>query len=219
VRAAPPNRASLLRDEGKWMGKEKLAYWDRNAPLPEKPGASSPGRTRKRSCSAPTTASRRTCLHRRRFFDGAWIDAPVREGRHRRLLASHRAVGAPYILMNYQGKPRDVMTLAHESVMACTRCSRRRKAPARADAATLAETASVFGEVADLQGAFSRRLRAKGGRRCCTESRGHDQHRSCARCLYCFERKVHEERRTGELTPERLGQSGWRCRAAWPGNR
>ena len=102
--------------KAKWLGKKKLAYWDRNAPLPDRPERIVPWADAQAmvlkayGAFAPEMAS-----IARRFFDDAWIDAPVREGKAPGAF-SHPTVPSvhPYILMNYQGKLRDVMTLAHE---------------------------------------------------------------------------------------------------------
>ena len=119
VRAAYPRTAHRYYAlKARWLGKDKLAYWDRNAPLPEKPERVVPWADAQSIVLdayhgfAPDMAS-----IAKRFFDGSWIDAPVREGKAPGAF-SHPTVPSahPYILMNYQGKPRDVMTLAHDRI-------------------------------------------------------------------------------------------------------
>ena len=85
----------------------------------------------------------------RRFFDESWIDAPARPGKAPGAFAHPTVPSAhPYVLVNYQGKPRDVMTLAHElghgvhQVLAAPNGALMAPTPL-----TLAETASVFGEM------------------------------------------------------------------------
>src|SRR5438874_9938204 len=84
-----------------------------------------------------------------RFFRDHWIDAPVRPGKAPGAFAHPTVPSAhPYVLLNYQGKPRDVMTLAHElghgvhQVLAAPNGALMAPTPL-----TLAETASVFGEM------------------------------------------------------------------------
>jgi oligoendopeptidase F len=141
-----------------------------------------------------------------RFFDRRWIDAPVRPGKapgafaHPTVPSSH-----PYVLLNYQGKPRDVMTLAHElghgvhQVLAAPNGALMAPTPL-----TLAETASVFGEMLT----FRRLLAATKGkaRKAMLASKVEDMINTVVRqiAFYTFERKVHGERRDGELTAERL---------------
>jgi len=145
----------------------------------------------------------------RRFFDGAWIDAPVREGKAPGAF-SHPTVPSvhPYILMNYQGKLRDVMTLAHElghgvhQVLAAPQGALLAPTPL-----TLAETASVFGEMLTFKALLETAKDARE-KKALLAQKVEDMINTVVRqiAFYSFERKVHEERRTGELTPERLGQ-------------
>ena len=102
--------------KARWFGKEQLDHWDRNAPLPDAPQRDYPwepgARHRARRLSRLLAAHGR---HRRRFFDERWIDAPVRPGKAPGAFAHPTTPSAhPYVLLNYLGKPRDVMTLAHE---------------------------------------------------------------------------------------------------------
>jgi hypothetical protein len=145
----------------------------------------------------------------KRFFDGSWIDAPVREGKAPGAF-SHPTVPSahPYILMNFQGKLRDVMTLAHElghgvhQILAAPQGALLAPTPL-----TLAETASVFGEMLTFRALLGTARDARE-RKALLAQKVEDMINTVVRqiAFYCFERKVHEERRTGELTPERLGQ-------------
>src|SRR5262249_25131896 len=132
-----------------WFGKTRLAHWDRNAPFPE-------GETRtiawNEAQETGLTAHRALSPHiagsARRLFARQWIDAPVRPGKRAGAFAHPTVPSAhPFVLLNYQGKPRDVMTLAHElghgvhQVLAAPNGALMAPTPL-----TLAETASVFGE-------------------------------------------------------------------------
>ena len=104
----------------------------------------------------------------KRFFDKGWIDAPCspRQGAGR-VRPSDRAVGPPYVLLNYQGKPRDVMTLAHElghgvhQVLAGDQGALMASTPL-----TLAETASVFGEMLTFVRCSTRPMTGANARQC-----------------------------------------------------
>jgi oligoendopeptidase F len=196
--------------KARWLGKTKLAYWDRNAPLPNQPDRLIPWKEAERivldayAGFAPEMA--RTA---KLFFDGSWIDAPVREGKspggfsHPTVPSAH-----PYILLNYQGKARDVMVLAHELGHGVHQVLAAPQGPLLAPTPlTLAETASVFGEMLTFQ-ALLDRARDKGERRALMAQKVEDIINTVVRqiAFYSFERKVHEERRAGELTAERLGE-------------
>ncbi|MBV8697664.1 MAG: oligoendopeptidase F, partial [Bradyrhizobium sp.] len=151
VRAAYPKLSHrYYRLKAGWFGKKRLAHWDRNAPLPFAatttiawPEAKNMVLTAYRGFS-PDMAE-----IAERFFANNWIDAPVRPGKAPGAF-SHPTVPSahPYVLLNYQGKPRDVMTLAHElghgvhQVLAAAQGALMAPTPL-----TLAETASVFGEM------------------------------------------------------------------------
>jgi len=198
------------RLKARWLGKSKLAYWDRNAPLPNQADRLIPWQDAQRivleayAAFAPDMASTA-----KRFFDGAWIDAPVREGKSPGGF-SHPTVPSvhPYILLNYQGKARDVMVLAHElghgvhQVLAAPQGALLAPTPL-----TLAETASVFGEMLTFR-ALLDGARDKAERRALMAQKVEDMINTVVRqiAFYCFERKVHEERRAGELTADRLGE-------------
>ena len=102
--------------KARWFGKERLAHWDRNAPLPDAPHRVFAWETaRDTVLDAYAGFSPRMADIARRFFDEGWIDAPVRPGKAPGAFAHPTTPSAhPYVLVNYLGKPRDVMTLAHE---------------------------------------------------------------------------------------------------------
>ena len=145
----------------------------------------------------------------REFFDERWIDAPVRPGKAPGAFAHPTVPSAhPYVLLNYQGKPRDVMTLAHElghgvhQVLAAPNGALMAPTPL-----TLAETASVFGEMLTFKKLLAETRDVKQ-RRAMLAAKVEDMINTVVRqiAFYEFERKVHAERRNGELTSDKLGQ-------------
>ncbi len=144
-----------------------------------------------------------------RFFDERWIDAPVRPGKSPGAFAHPTVPSAhPYVLLNYQGKVRDVMTLAHElghgvhQVLAARQGALMASTPL-----TLAETASVFGEMLTFR-AILRNTTDASQRRAMIAAKVEDMINTVVRqiAFYSFERKLHVERREGELTSERIGE-------------
>src|SRR6266705_430728 len=133
-----------------WFKKKKLAHWDRNAPLPfAATGRIAWSDAQNMVLTAYRGFSPEMASIAERFFTRRWIDAPVRPGKAPGAFSHPTTPSAhPYVLMNYQGKPRDVMTLAHElghgvhQVLAAPNGALMAPTPL-----TLAETASVFGEM------------------------------------------------------------------------
>src|SRR5581483_4738802 len=211
VRAAYPrlsHRYYALK--AKWFGKKRLPYWDRNAPLPAVP-THNVGWTEARNTvlEAYGAFSPKMAAIAERFFDDRWIDAPVRAGKAPGAFAHPTTPSAhPYVLLNYQGKPRDVMTLAHElghgvhQVLAAPNGALMAPTPL-----TLAETASVFGEMLTFRKLLSQTRNAKQ-RQALLAGKVEDMINTVVRqiAFYSFERAVHTERKNGELTAERLGQ-------------
>jgi oligoendopeptidase F len=196
--------------KARWFGKDKLDHWDRNAPLPKV-----------ESRTIPWTEARDTVLGAyggfaprmaeiaRRFFDESWIDAPVRPGKAPGAFAHPTVPSAhPYVLLNYLGKPRDVMTLAHELGHGVHQILAARNGALMAPTPlTLAETASVFGEMLT----FRRLLAATSDprqRKALLAQKVEDMINTVVRqiAFYTFERKVHLERKNGELTSDQLCQ-------------
>jgi oligoendopeptidase F len=147
----------------------------------------------------------------RRFFDEGWIDAPPRPGKAPGAFAHPTTPSAhPYVLVNYLGKPRDVMTLAHElghgvhQVLAAPNGALMAPTPL-----TLAETASVFGEMLTFR-ALLAAADDPAARRAMLAAKVEDMLNTVVRqiAFYTFERRLHLERRAGELTAEAIG-------AAW----
>ncbi len=209
VRAAYPrlsHRYYALK--AKWFGKKSLPYWDRNAPLPKVaqrriawPDA------RATVLTAYGAFSPKMAEVADRFFEKHWIDAAVRPGKQPGAF-SHPTVPSahPYVLLNYQGKPRDVMTLAHElghgvhQVLAAPNGALMAPTPL-----TLAETASVFGEMLTFRKLLSQTTDKKQ-RKSMLAAKVEDMINTVVRqiAFYSFERKVHEERRDGELTSDKI---------------
>ena len=132
-----------------WLGKKKLAHWDRNAPLPDDDDQTIIWSTaRDTVLGAYRSFSSELADIGGQFFEGGWIDAPLRPGKATGAFAHSTVPSAhPYLLLNYQGKTRDVMTLAHELGHGVHQLlSAPQGALLSGTPLTLAETASVFGE-------------------------------------------------------------------------
>jgi oligoendopeptidase F len=196
--------------KAKWLGKKTLMYWDRNAPLPEEPKqVIGWDDARQTVLTAYGDFSPRMADIAGRFFAEGWIDAPVREGKQQGAF-SHPTVPSahPYILLNYQGKSRDVMTLAHELGHGVHQVLANKQGPLMAPTPlTLAETASVFGEMLTFQKLLDQ-APSKRERKALLAAKVEDMLNTVVRqiAFYSFERTVHTERREGELTSERLGE-------------
>jgi oligoendopeptidase F len=196
--------------KAKWLGLEKLQHWDRNAPLPGDDD---------RKVSWPDAENAVLGAYGRfdpemaavgkRFFDNGWIDAALRDGKSGGAFA-HPTVPSvhPYILMNFHGRTRDVMTLAHElghgvhQVLAGEQGYLMSSTPL-----TLAETASVFGEMLTFQALLEAET-DPARRRLMLAGKVEDMLNTVVRqiAFYRFETLLHDERRGGELLPERLGE-------------
>jgi oligoendopeptidase F len=204
--------------KAKWFGKEQLNHWDRNAPLPSVPAQIYPWQeARMTVLDAYRGFSPRMAGIARRFFDERWIDAPVRPGKAPGAFAHPTVPSAhPYVLLNYQGKPRDVMTLAHElghgvhQVLAAPNGALMAPTPL-----TLAETASVFGEMLTFR-ALLNKTRDKARRRAMLAAKVEDMLNTVVRqiAFYSFERKLHTRRAEGELTPEEISDVWMSVQAA-----
>jgi oligoendopeptidase F len=211
VRDAYPrlsHRYYLLK--AKWFGKKRLPHWDRNAPLPKVEQRTIPwDQARDTVLTAYGAFSPQMADVAERFFSRNWIDAPARPGKQAGAFAHPTVPSAhPYVLLNYQGKPRDVMTLAHElghgvhQVLAAPNGALMAPTPL-----TLAETASVFGEMLTFQKLLAETKDAKQ-RRAMLAAKVEDMINTVVRqiAFYTFERKVHTERRKGELTADKLNE-------------
>ncbi|MGB7858541.1 MAG: M3 family oligoendopeptidase, partial [Pseudolabrys sp.] len=209
VRAAYPklsHRYYALK--AKWFGKKRLPHWDRNAPLPKVAQRTIPwGDARATILTAYGAFSPKMADVADQFFTKRWIDAPVRPGKQPGAFAHPTVPSAhPYVMLNYMGKPRDVMTLAHElghgvhQVLAAPNGALMAPTPL-----TLAETASVFGEMLTFRKLLAE-TRDRKQRKAMLAAKVEDMINTVVRqiAFYSFERKVHGERRTGELTSDKL---------------
>jgi len=196
--------------KARWLGMDQMNHWDRNAPLPETPQATIGWEeARNTVLSAYQDFSPEMAEIARHFFDRNWIDAPVRPGKAPGAFAHPTVPSAhPYVMLNYMGKPRDVMTLAHElghgvhQVLAGAQGALMASTPL-----TLAETASVFGEMLTFRSLLDRTTDRRE-RKAMLAQKVEDMINTVVRqiAFYEFERKVHLERRNGELTSDKLGE-------------
>lgn len=195
--------------KARWLGLPKLMHWDRNAPLPEDDDREiSWDDARERVLSAYGAFSPDLAAVGKRFFDQPWIDATLKPGKAGGAFAHPTVPGVhPYLLLNYHGKTRDVMTLAHElghgvhQVLAGAQGYLMSGTPL-----TLAETASVFGEMLTFRALLD--AAPPKQRRIMLASKVEDMLNTVVRqmAFYRFETLVHDERRSGELLPERIGE-------------
>jgi oligoendopeptidase F len=211
VRAAYPRLSHRYYQlKAGWFKKKKLAHWDRNAPLPfAATGSIAWPDARNMVLTAYRGFAPEMADIAERFFSDRWIDAPVRPGKAPGAFSHPTTPSAhPYVLMNYQGKPRDVMTLAHElghgvhQVLAAKNGALMAPTPL-----TLAETASVFGEMLTFKRLLAQTGSAKQ-RQALLAGKVEDMINTVVRqiAFYSFERAIHTERRNGELTAKRIGE-------------
>ena len=209
VRAAYPKLSHrYYRMKAKWLGKEKLMHWDRNAPLPAEDTREVPwADAEKIVLNAYGEFAPEMAAIAKSFFDKRWIDAPTRPGKAPGAFAHPTVPSAhPYVLLNYLGKTRDVMTLAHElghgvhQVLAAGQGALMASTPL-----TLAETASVFGEMLTFQ-ALLRETTEPAKRKVLLASKVEDMINTVVRqiAFYTFERKLHTARKEGELMPDQI---------------
>jgi oligoendopeptidase F len=197
------------RLKAKWLGLERLDYWDRTAPLP---GAAEPlvpwERAQRIVLDSYHAFSAPLAAIGRRFFAEGRIDAGLRPGKRAGAFA-HSTVPAadPYILLNYLGRSCDVMVLAHELGHGVQQVLAGRHGVLMAETPlTLAETSAVFGEMLTFQALLA--AEARPGRRRSllagkVEAMLHNVVRQIA--FAQFERRFHDARRTGELTAAEIG--------------
>ena len=196
--------------KAKWFGGTTLPYWDRNAPLPDDDDRVIPWTDARRLVlDAYADFSPALAAIGKQFFEKSWIDAPVRPGKAPGAFAHPTVPSAhPYLLLNYQGRTRDVMTLAHElghgvhQVLAGPQGHLMANTPL-----TLAETASVFGEMLTFQALLKAEKDPKR-RKVMLASKVEDMLNTVVRqiAMHEFETRVHAERREGELLADRLGE-------------
>ncbi len=196
--------------KAKWLGLPKLMHWDRNAPLPDQDD---------RQIAWPEAVARVVSSYRsfspelaslgQRFFDRPWVDAALRPGKASGAFAHPTVPSAhPYLLLNYHGKTRDVMTLAHElghgvhQILAAEQGYLLSSTPL-----TLAETASVFGEMLTFRALLDAETDPRR-RRALLASKVEDMLNTVVRqiAFYRFETLLHDERRKGEIAQERIGE-------------
>ncbi|RZI45333.1 M3 family oligoendopeptidase [Candidatus Finniella inopinata] len=195
--------------KAKLLKLEHLDYWDRNAPLSQVPEqAISWLKARDIVLSAYEQFSPLMAQIGRQFFDNNWIDVPVKKGKTSGAF-SHGTIPSanPFILLNYQGKTRDVMTLAHElghgihQILASKQGLLLASTPL-----TLAETASVFGEMLTFQ-SLLKSQNDPAVRRQLLAGKIDDMLNTVVRqiAFYDFEQQVHTLRRSKELSAENIG--------------
>ncbi|AGT08433.1 M3 family oligoendopeptidase [Paracoccus aminophilus] len=206
TKAYPRLSHRYYRLKAKWLGLDKLQVWDRNAPLPtETPRTIDWAEAEATVLDAYAGFSPELAALAKPFFDKGWIDAGVKPGKAPGAFAHPAVVTVhPYVLLNYLGKPRDVMTLAHELGHGVhQRLAAGQGELLASTPLTLAETASVFGEMLTFR-ALLAKTTDPVQRKALLAGKVEDMINTVVRqiAFYDFECKLHAARAEGELTPE-----------------
>jgi len=207
-RSYPDLSHRYYRLKARWFGVEQLPFWDRNAPLPEDDDRTiSWPEAENTVLSAYRAFSPELAAIGEQFFERRWIDARLRPGKAPGAFAHPTVPSAhPYLLLNYQGRLRDVMTLAHELGHGVHQVLAAGQGALMADTPlTLAETASVFGEMLTFRALLARETDPQR-RRIMIAGKVEDMLNTVVRqiAFVTFETRVHDERRDGELTADRI---------------
>ena len=210
VKAYPETSHRYYKLKAKWMGLKKMEIWDRNAPLPNQDNQIvNWADAQKTVLDAYRDFSPKMAAIAEPFFHKGWIDAEVKAGKAPGAFAHPTVTNVhPYIMLNYLGKPRDVMTLAHElghgvhQVLAAKQGELLSSTPL-----TLAETASVFGEMLTFNKILGN-ADSNAERKVLLAGKVEDMINTVIRqiAFYDFECKLHEARSLGELTPSQINE-------------
>ena len=210
VNAYPETSHRYYKLKAKWMGLKKMEIWDRNAPLPNQDNQIvNWADAQKTVLDAYRDFSPKMAEIAEPFFHKGWIDAEVKAGKAPGAFAHPTVTNVhPYIMLNYLGKPRDVMTLAHElghgvhQVLAAKQGELLSSTPL-----TLAETASVFGEMLTFNKILGN-ADSNAERKVLLAGKVEDMINTVIRqiAFYDFECKLHEARSIGELTPSQINE-------------
>lgn len=211
VRANYKNIAHrFYRLKAKWLGVDKISYWDRNAPLPFADDTEYDwAETVSVVLDAYKSFSPELYEIAKDFFDNAWIDVPPRDGkRSGAFCASATAEHHPYLLLNFAGKQNDILTLAHELGHGCHHQLRTKNGDLNEySRMTSEEVASVFGEMITFQ-SLLRSLEDDRAKLCLIAGKVNDMINTAIRqiAFHFFETRCHDERKDGELSEDRLCQ-------------
>ena len=199
--------------KAQWLGLDKLQHWDRNAPVPG-------GEDRLVSWDEAKTIVRKayTGFDPKlgqlvgQFMDNPWIDVAPVPGKSSGAFAHPVTPDVhPYILLNYHGRARDVMTLAHELGHGAHQLLAAKQGYLRsATPLTLAETASVFGEMLTFRALLDAESDPQRKRHLLA-GKVEDMLNTVVRqvAFYQFEVRLHQERKRGEISAERVAEI-WR---------
>lgn len=196
--------------KAKWMGLETMEVWDRNAPLDGEDTANIQWEdAQKTVMEAYADFSPKMAEIAAPFFTDGWIDAGIKDGKAPGAFAHPTVTNVhPYVMLNYMGKQRDVMTLAHElghgvhQVLAADQGELLSSTPL-----TLAETASVFGEMLTFRKLLDNATNPAQRKRLLA-GKVEDMINTVVRqiAFYDFECKLHAARADGELTPDQINE-------------
>ncbi|MBB3713684.1 oligoendopeptidase F [Limimaricola variabilis] len=192
--------------KAKWLGLDRMQVWDRNAPLPmETDRIVGWDEARAMVEEAYGDFDPRMAELAKPFFEDGWTDAAVKPGKAPGAFA-HPTVSTvhPYVMLNYLGKPRDVMTLAHELGHGVhQRLAADQGELLSSTPLTLAETASVFGEMLTFRKLLAK-AKDQNERKVLLAGKVEDMINTVVRqiAFYDFECKLHAARAQGELTPD-----------------
>lgn len=196
--------------KAKWLGVDKIQYWDRNAPLPFCDDVTySWDESVKIVLNAYKEFSPKLYETATDFFNKNWIDVPPRDGKRSGAFCSGGSASShPYLLLNFVGKQNDVLTLAHELGHGCHHQLRRENGDLNEfSRMTSEEIASVFGEMMTFQSLLKQQTDDKA-KLCLIAGKVNDMINTAIRqiAFHFFESRAHEERKNGELSEDRLGE-------------
>ncbi len=195
--------------KSKWLKKKSLMYWDRNAPLPFQSNSIYSWKDAKKIVTdAYSNFDKRAGNIVNKFFDNSWIHAPVIPGKSPGAFAASTVPSVhPFILVNYQGKARDIATLAHELGHGIHQYLAGQKQTYfnSSTPLTLAETASVFGEMLTFKSLLSITTK-ENERKGLLANKVEDMLNTVVRqiAFFEFEKHIHHQRKIKELSVDEI---------------
>ena len=197
--------------KARWFGNSTMKYWDRNAPPPFQSI-----RLYKWNSATEIVLEAYSTFNSdigkivQQFLDKSWIHAPVLKGKSPGAFSASTVPNVhPYILINYQGKTRDVATLAHELGHGVHQYLSAKKQGYfnSSTPLTMAETASVFGEMLTFKSLLNREKDTEE-KKALLANKIEDMLNTVVRqiAFFEFEKQVHDRRKSSELTSEEICQ-------------